>query len=113
MELSAAVGFLRGIHFIKITARFRRGMAGRQRLINIARRHGVNNIGSLNLIIRKDSQHAACAAVIGGDDGITPRCWVINSAEKTLFSIARYAVPVSILLAGSNKKLRLGVPDFP
>ncbi|CST05653.1 Uncharacterised protein [Shigella sonnei] len=56
-------------------------MAGRQRLINIARRHGVNNIGSLNLIIRKDSQHAACAAVIGGDDGITPRCWVINSAE--------------------------------
>lgn len=68
MELSAAVGFLRGIHFIKITARFRRGMAGRQRLINIARRHGVNNIGSLNLIIRKDSQHAACAAVIGGDD---------------------------------------------
>ena len=35
MELSAAVGFLRGIHFIKITARFRRGMAGRQRLINI------------------------------------------------------------------------------
>ncbi len=69
MELSAAVGFLRGIHFIKITARFRRGMAGRQRLINIARRHGVNNIGSLNLIIRKDSQHAACAAVIGGDDG--------------------------------------------
>ncbi|CSP97213.1 Uncharacterised protein [Shigella sonnei] len=30
-----------------------------------------------------------------------------------MFSIARYAVPVSILLAGSNKKLRLGVPDFP
>ncbi len=55
VELSAAVRFFARYSLYKDNGEIPQRMAGRQRLINIARRHGVNNIGSLNLIIRKDS----------------------------------------------------------
>ncbi len=76
------------------------------------RRHSGHNLGSLNLIIRKDSQHAACAAVIGGD-GHNAAMLGYQFRQINIVQRHQIAVPVSILLAGSNKKLRLGVPISP
>ena len=56
-------------------------MSGGQRLINVPRGHAVNDVCGLYFIVREHAQHAARTAVIGGDDRITARGWVVDAAE--------------------------------
>ncbi len=81
--LFTAVAFLRRINFVQIAARFRRRMAGGQRLVDVP--------GAMLLIILaactlslEDPQYAAGAAVIGSDHRVATRGGVIDAGEVNI-----------------------------
>lgn len=82
--LFTAVAFLRRINFVQIAARFRRRMAGGQRLVDVPWRHAVDNIGRLHFIAGEDPQYAAGAAVIGSDHRVATRGGVIDAGEVNI-----------------------------
>ena len=58
---------MRGVYLVEITARFGGRVTAGDGVINVDRRHVSDEIRGLNLIAGESPQHAARAAVIGGN----------------------------------------------